>query len=734
MKLNFQNISVERSKVFQSSNFSIGDTRIILEILRGKIYSNPIQTICQEISTNARDAHVEIGKGDLPIEIKLPNKLEPSFYIRDYGPGITPDRMENIFIRYGCSTKRDDDTLCGAYGLGSKSPFSYTDSFTIITITPENNGLTKREYIAHIDESGLGQLSLVKEESSSDPQGTTILIYPKLNDFPTFAIHTKRATSHWKVRPKILGDPNFQWPEIRVAYKGTDWELHDVSPLEQVPYALIEGIPYNINLRHIYPTGHAQLTNIPLRLLFKIGEVPVTANREEIDYQTSVIAYLKTRLERALNELKTMLAASLVNAQSLKAAVVLWQELKRKTYGHLLLAQVSWKNIDLGNFENIRLGTFDVQVQHFRRDSYTAFGCRKMSDSHNLHINATTLLVEDDLKAKGIARARLASLFDMYPKLTHITVIDFSKKIDKETLPNGDVISKVNIVDDTIITARKKQAEKDIHYSQLEVVVLSGIPKKKIVFETDPNKKKYKIVKVKKLIGESEDNCGWAEVEDEVIENKKHKLYIVLSNKMVLWKGKEVTTEDSKLQTRQLFYIIDRLNQIIKITDPAMKVKLEIYGVLPSFLTKIEDNWQPFYPVAEKILHKYKEQLPKEFGSDYAITRTFNTWLCDIITKDKFTSKLDPGSTLIKFVKASQAINDAASKVGLYNDLVIFFNQQYVNQTADNQKELKKLREQALSEYPILQNISHYGAGQSVMENELLLYIQTKDSLKNGPK
>ena len=101
MKLNFQDTKIERSTAFQSQNFDIGDKRIILEILRGKMYSNPIQTICQEISTNAKDAHVEAGKPELPIEIKLPNRLEPSFYIRDFGPGITPDRMGSIFIQYG---------------------------------------------------------------------------------------------------------------------------------------------------------------------------------------------------------------------------------------------------------------------------------------------------------------------------------------------------------------------------------------------------------------------------------------------------------------------------------------------------------------------------------------------------------------------------------------------------------------------------------------------------------
>ena len=732
MKLNFQDTKIERSTAFQSQNFDIGDKRIILEILRGKMYSNPIQTICQEISTNAKDAHVEAGKPELPIEIKLPNRLEPSFYIRDFGPGITPDRMGSIFIQYGRSTKRDDNSQQGGFGLGSKSPFSYSDTFTVISITPENGKLIRREYIALIDESGLGQMNCVKESETTDPQGTTILLYPKPADFTNFAIHTKRATSHWKVRPTILGDPNFQWPEIRTSYKGDGWEIHDVSPLEQVPYALIDGIPYNLNLRHVYPSGNVQLNNLPLRLLFKIGEIPVTANREEIDYQSSVISYIKTRLEKALTEFKAQLTANLVNAQTLRAAVIMWSDLRRKTYGHLL-TQGTWKNIQLADCVDIRLGSFDVSVSHFRRDHYTAFGCRKTSDSHMIHTNADTLLIEDDLKAKGVARARIASLFDMHPKINRIDVLDFSKKLEKETLKNGEVISKTVIVDDATLTARKKQAEKEIHYSQLEPILLSGIPKKKIVFEQTGDKKKYKVVKIKKLIGKDENDAVWSEVEDSVLENKKPKLYVVLSNKLVTWKSDVKTGEITRLTTRELFRVINHLNQMIKITDPKLKVNLELFGVLPSYVAKLEDTWQPFYPVAEKIISKYKEVLPTQFGSDFAITRCFNNWLAEIITSQKFTSKLDQSSLLIKYIEESRNINDAATKVGLFNDAAYFFGLPTVNNKPENQKELKKLRDQVVADYPLLQNISHYGTGGQLLENELLLYITMKDKAKTGP-
>src|SRR5271157_1549221 len=108
MKLNEAKPFFESSGQMQEHFFSIKDQGMIFEILRSKMYSNPILAICREITSNARDAHREVGKPELPIQIHLPVGLEPEYRVKDFGPGISPDRMVNIFIQYTASTKRDD--------------------------------------------------------------------------------------------------------------------------------------------------------------------------------------------------------------------------------------------------------------------------------------------------------------------------------------------------------------------------------------------------------------------------------------------------------------------------------------------------------------------------------------------------------------------------------------------------------------------------------------------------
>jgi len=201
MKLNSYIPNVETSENLKEKFFSIGDASIVFDILRSKMYSNPILAICREVSCNARDAHREVGISEVPIHIHLPNKLEPFYKIKDFGPGISPDRIENIFIRYGASSKREDNIQCGSFGMGAKTPFSYSDTFTIIT----NFEGIKYNYACFIDETKIGKLVLLSSEPTTECNGTEIIIPVKPADCKAFNDWTEQATRHWDVKPVFQG-------------------------------------------------------------------------------------------------------------------------------------------------------------------------------------------------------------------------------------------------------------------------------------------------------------------------------------------------------------------------------------------------------------------------------------------------------------------------------------------------------------------------------------------------
>ena len=144
MILNEAKKNVVVSGDFEQTNFKLKADPKAFNILSDKIYTNKVKAVIREISTNAYDAHVAAGN-DEPFDVHLPTDLEPWFSVRDYGTGLSHEDCMEIYTTYFHSTKTDSNDYVGALGLGSKSPYSIADSFTV---TSWFNG-EKRVYSAY---------------------------------------------------------------------------------------------------------------------------------------------------------------------------------------------------------------------------------------------------------------------------------------------------------------------------------------------------------------------------------------------------------------------------------------------------------------------------------------------------------------------------------------------------------------------------------------------------------
>lgn len=756
MKLTFDNITVERSKKFQSNKFGIGDSRVIMEILRGKMYSNPIQTICQEIMSNARDAHREVGKENIPIEVKLPNKLEPTFWIRDFGPGITPDRMENVFIMYGCSTKRDDNVATGGFGLGAKSGFSYSDTFSVVSITPEKGKMIRRQYIAHIDETGVGEMSCVQETETDEAQGTTISITPKPQDYTSFKVHTMRAALFWKVRPTVIGDAEWKWPELKIYHKGNNWTIFDPGnnynrysnysrtyssynrsaaqptsfnytvpcATDMVPYALVDGIPYKINLNHLFTGNNQQgniYNNIPLRLHFDVGEVSVTANREDIDYQASVIEQIRKRLDDALAELRELLAAKMKSITDLREAYLYWKKLKKQTYGNLL-DQYTWQGINLNKFDRLSVDSKDgIRTACFTSDASTRHGCRKSQSyySQYLSINDKTLLIEDDTDDRGISRARLATLFDTYSP-DNVVILDFTKKIVEETDEKGEKYTKTIEADEKLIKTRKKIAEEKYHWTALKPLMLSTIAKKvlpKEVKVSGPRKARSKIIKVKEFDPETSE---WGPADMEKMPEKGVKYYVQRSGANI-WLNK---ADNVKIATSRLAELVTACN--------AAKLKITIYGCVPSHVKKLNATWKPLLGYMEKLLESIKTNLPDEYQSQYAANGRLSGATWNVIKRDTFLDRIDKNGVLYRYIQASLDLEIAAAKVQIHNNLAGPLRKQRIynhyNKKTTTKTKLELLYTEFLTTYPLVApTLSQLPLTNNSILDDVIQYVNMKD-------
>lgn len=103
-------------------------------IIRGvihSIYSDKHKTVTRELMSNAFDAHIAAGISTTPIEVLLPTSSDPVFVVRDFGVGMDHDFVMKHYSSLGFSTKGDANDQTGMFGVGSKSPLSISDTFSI---------------------------------------------------------------------------------------------------------------------------------------------------------------------------------------------------------------------------------------------------------------------------------------------------------------------------------------------------------------------------------------------------------------------------------------------------------------------------------------------------------------------------------------------------------------------------------------------------------------------------
>jgi len=434
MKLDIPTVQVERSADFEEEFFGVADMAMILSILRKYMYSEPISTIIQEVSSNARDANREVEKRDTPIKITLPNVINNfTLKIEDDGPGVTPQRMTGVFLKYGASTKREDNKQTGGFGFGAKTPFAYGDSFTIITITLEHhfedaNGerheecFVRREYIAYIDETRKGKMARVKSEVTDEAQGTTILIPIKENDVRRVRDAVIDRLQYWKARPTILGESGFEWPKIekKIVGEKSRWFILGVSGpsfaiIDEIPYPIHE---FNSNLRALLEPEQRSILQHCVCLEFDTGDVPLIANRMEIDYSKDETKQLiADRLKAVYVELQEICSQRMSQAKNLWQANLAFFE----TGTYLRVTSAEWNGIKVSG-SAIGFKSYGATQRLYCRGKD---GRITSQDIDTVVPNSNVLFVQDD-DPDGTMRAsrlRIATIFEQHPNIEYAFVV-----------------------------------------------------------------------------------------------------------------------------------------------------------------------------------------------------------------------------------------------------------------------------------------------------------------------
>ena len=331
MKLDVEVNEITLSNVASTGEFRIRNSAKAFKILSDGLYSNKIRAIIRELSCNAVDSHVGAGKADVPFEVHLPSVLEPWFSVRDFGMGLDGKQIVEVYTTYFESTKTDSNDYIGALGLGSKSPFSYTENFTVTAV---KNGI-QRIYSAFINDMGVPSIAEMSEELTTDGNGVEVKFsVTDRYDYNSFKYESDEVFKWFKNKPKVTG--------AHFTHTSPDYKEQNIVPGVSIlasrseSTALMGNIAYPLN-KISEPVKHfgelAELLNCGLVIEFGIGELDFAASREELSYVPMTINSIKRKLEELnANLAKHFTAKADAIDDEWARAEYLYEESKSKLY------------------------------------------------------------------------------------------------------------------------------------------------------------------------------------------------------------------------------------------------------------------------------------------------------------------------------------------------------------------------------------------------------------------
>lgn len=138
------------------------------------IYENPAVASTRETFSNAYDATMKEYKNSgikNPIRIELPViSNNYTFSISDNGSGMSKEDIINVYRVYGETTKDNDLSSTGSFGIGAKAPLAIVKSFDVVSV---KDGMeTSFSFVRNIGQ--LPKIHNLKTKETNSKNGTKV--------------------------------------------------------------------------------------------------------------------------------------------------------------------------------------------------------------------------------------------------------------------------------------------------------------------------------------------------------------------------------------------------------------------------------------------------------------------------------------------------------------------------------------------------------------------------------
>jgi hypothetical protein len=401
MKLPDTTATIERiGTVSEESQFKMKTSRKAFQIL-SDLYSDKPLAIVRELGCNAQDSHTAAGYPDRPIEIHIPNGLEPWLTIKDYGTGISHSDIYNIYTVYFESTKAESNDQIGCLGLGSKSPYCYTDNYTITSIF---NG-EKNIYNAHFNESNTPAIAHMFADITSEPNGVEIQIPIKEEDFYRFTNAIKKAFRFFTVKPIITGG-TIDWTDEKPIFEGDNWASYEGFSFGEA-YAVMGGVTYPIQPNMVDNKHYQMLSKAGLVLRFEMGELDFVPSREALSYCELTVNSINAKMNYIVSDFATKVSEMIEEKENILEALKAVNYLKNKfsfLNSTLVISDnIMWKGINVSNPIKFITNLCKDGVMSY---SFTKNSKKKYRESVHPSIETKAIWMNDDLAKGTIARVK----------------------------------------------------------------------------------------------------------------------------------------------------------------------------------------------------------------------------------------------------------------------------------------------------------------------------------------
>jgi hypothetical protein len=242
---------------------------------------------------------------------QVENEMDSYWLIDGVKHRIVDEAME-LYTTYFRSTKRNTNEQTGQLGLGSKSPFCYSDSFQVRCFYHGE----VRQYSLNINDDGIPEVNLIDAltTTTDEEDGVEVSMDVKSGDIWTFMRKAKEVYRDFDNRPTMMKE-DLAYDEYEKFLEGDNWFLaHNLGQaymrMGNVRYPLAEDIAG-------IKEENRKILGMKIMIECPIGSCDIVPSREAPKYTQRTVAYLDAALDTIREAAEKQIMDTLKNSDNL---------------------------------------------------------------------------------------------------------------------------------------------------------------------------------------------------------------------------------------------------------------------------------------------------------------------------------------------------------------------------------------------------------------------------------